>query len=83
MIAYSSHQLKCLHRFLKTGNDKDSVILFGKLFQSLTPSTLILCEQQVNPCDIVAIFALHGLSFYHDICSHRGIACNAYESLVL
>ena len=31
----------------------------------------------------VAIFALHGLSFYHDICSYRGIACNAYDSLVL
>ena len=27
--------------------------------------------------------ALHGLSFYHDICSYRGIACNIYESLVL
>ena len=35
----------------KTGNDKDSVILVGKLFQSLTPRTFILCERQVSLCD--------------------------------
>ena len=28
-------------------------------------------------------FALHVLSFYHDICGYHGIACNAYESLAL
>ena len=49
---FSNYQLNCLHWFLKTGNDKDSVILFGKLFQSLTPSTFILCERQVSICDI-------------------------------
>ena len=32
---------------------------------------------------IVAIFCLAWIQFYHDICSNRGIACNAYESLVI
>ena len=40
--------------------------------------TLILS----NPL-YVAILPCRDSVFYHDICSYRGIACNAYESLVL